>query len=62
MKKLLFVIMTILPAMVFAQPKPAKIVMVISSYGKDMGKLRPGFEMDEFSLISKPAPVPIAGA
>ena len=49
MKKLVFVIMTMLPAMVFAQVNPAKIVMVVSSYGKDMGKLRPGFEMDEFS-------------
>lgn len=49
MKKLVFVIMTMLPAMVFAQVKPAKIVIVVSSYGKDMGKVRPGFEMDEFS-------------
>lgn len=47
MKKFLYVIM--LPSLLFAQPKPSKIVMVVSSYGKDMGKTRPGFEMDEFS-------------
>ncbi len=49
MKKLVFVITIILPAILFAQTKSGKIVMVLSSYGKDMGKIRPGFEMDEFS-------------
>ncbi len=38
--------------MVFAQqPKTTKlkILMVVSSYGKDNGKTRPGFELDEFT-------------
>ncbi len=28
---------------------PSKILMVVSSYGKDAGKTRPGFEFDEFT-------------
>ena len=39
-----------MPTLVFGQSKTNKIVMIVSSYGKDMGKTRPGFEMDEFSL------------
>lgn len=40
------------PALLLGQPvKPVqkKILMVVSSYGKNGGKERPGFEMDEFS-------------
>lgn len=49
MKKFVFGIIIMLPVLVFAQVTPHRIVMVVSSYGKDMGKVRPGFEMDEFS-------------
>jgi len=49
MKNLAFIIITILPAIFFGQTKPAKIVMVVSSYGKESGKVRPGFDMEEFS-------------
>lgn len=31
------------------QDSTLRIVMIVSSYGKDMGKTRPGFEMDEFA-------------
>lgn len=35
---------------VFSQSQPPKkVLMVVSSYGKNMGADRPGFEMDEFS-------------
>ncbi|NQX39047.1 DJ-1/PfpI family protein [Pedobacter steynii] len=49
MKKLLFILIICVPAMSLAQTKTNKIVMIVSSYGKDMGKTRPGFDMDEFS-------------
>ena len=49
MKKLLFILIISIPTLVFGQSKTNKIVMIVSSYGKDMGKTRPGFEMDEFS-------------
>lgn len=40
----------LLPISVFAQSiQPNKIVIVLSSYGKDSGKTRPGFEFDEYS-------------
>jgi putative intracellular protease/amidase len=42
----------IAPVLLFSQTvKPAKkkILVVVSSYGKKEGKLRPGFEFDEFS-------------
>lgn len=47
--KLLIILIMSIPAFAFAQAKTNKIVMVVSSYGKDMGKTRPGYEMDEFS-------------
>ena len=31
------------------EPKNKKVLIVVSSYGKDNGKTRPGFEMDEFT-------------
>ncbi len=42
----------ILPALVFSQsvnPEKKKILIVVSSYGKDEGRQRPGFEFEEFS-------------
>ena len=47
--KLLLILLTSVPATLYAQSKTNKIVMIVSSYGKDMGKTRPGYEMDEFS-------------
>lgn len=47
MKKIVAFLILIAPSIIMGQTK--KIVMVVSSYGKDMGKTRPGFEMDEFS-------------
>lgn len=49
MKNLLLGIIICIPSIIFGQNKTHKIVMVVSSYGKEMGKIRPGFEMDEFS-------------
>ena len=49
MKKLAFIIIIILPAILIAQAKPGKIVVVISSYGNDTGKIRPAFYMEEFT-------------
>ncbi|MGF1924645.1 MAG: DJ-1/PfpI family protein [Bacteroidia bacterium] len=49
MKKLFFAFLLCSPALLLAQEKKNKIVMIVSSYGKDLGKTRPGFEMDEFS-------------
>lgn len=47
--KLLLILLTLTPTLIFGQSKTNKIVIIVSSYGKDMGKTRPGFEMDEFS-------------
>jgi len=47
--KHLILILLLLPAITNGQKSQKKILMVVSSYGKDMGKTRPGFEMDEFS-------------
>lgn len=47
--KLLLSILFCIPAILFGQSKTNKIVMIVSSYGKDMGKVRPGYEMDEFT-------------
>ena len=49
MKKLAFIIIIILPAILIAQAKPGKIVVVVSSYGNDTGKIGPGFDMEEFA-------------
>lgn len=48
MKTLLIILLSI-PAFLFSQIKTNKIAIILSSYGKDEGKTRPGFEMDEFS-------------
>lgn len=42
----------VFPILLFAQagkPSKKKVLIVVSSYGKNEGKLRPGFEFDEFS-------------
>lgn len=49
MKKLLLLLIVCVPALMMAQNPQHKILIVVSSYGKDMGKIRPGFDMDEFS-------------
>ncbi|MBO0330364.1 DJ-1/PfpI family protein [[Muricauda] lutisoli] len=51
MKKLILSIAFILPVMLFSQTNDVKkkVLMVVSSYGKDMGAARPGYEFDEFS-------------
>jgi len=48
--KLVFFLLISIPATLYAQLKTnKKVVMIVSSYGKDVGKTRPGYEMDEFS-------------
>jgi len=51
MKKIILSIVFILPVMLFSQTNDIKkkVLMVVSSYGKDMGEARPGYEFDEFS-------------
>jgi len=51
MKKILYVIAIIVPLLINAQSNEAqkKVLMVVSSYGKDTGAIRPGYEFDEFS-------------
>jgi len=51
MKKALFVTLLLFPLLLAAQSnkETQKVLMVLSSYGKDMGQTRPGFEFDEFS-------------
>ena len=51
MKKVLCYLLIIFPLLVNAQSKnnQKKILMVVSSYGKDLGATRPGYEFDEFS-------------
>ncbi|MTI39706.1 type 1 glutamine amidotransferase domain-containing protein [Fulvivirga lutimaris] len=51
MKKIVLLALLIVPCILVAQPKNGakKVLMVLSSYGKDLGKVRPGFEFDEFS-------------
>jgi putative intracellular protease/amidase len=49
MKTILFFFF-LLPISILAQSIPSnKILIVLSSYGKDLGKTRPGFEFDEYS-------------
>lgn len=50
-QSILFLCLFCSTMMVFGQEKKeaSKILMVVSSYGKDLGKSRPGFEMDEFT-------------
>lgn len=51
MKKIFYCILIIFPLLVNSQSKnnQKKILMVVSSYGKDQGTIRPGYEFDEFS-------------
>lgn len=51
MKKTLLFITLLFPFILLSQYKnnPKKVLMVVSSYGKDMGETRPGYEFDEFS-------------
>lgn len=51
MKKLIICIALLLPILLFSQVNNVqkKVLMVVSSYGKDMGAVRPGYEFDEFS-------------
>jgi putative intracellular protease/amidase len=51
MKKISSLILLLLPLFLFAQidNKSKKVLMVVSSYGKDMGTTRPGYEFDEFT-------------
>ncbi len=51
MKKLILVAIFFIPVILFSQSKnnQKKILMVVSSYGKDLGATRPGYEFDEFS-------------
>ena len=53
MKKLALIIIIILPAILIAQAKPGKIVVVVGSYGNDTGKIRPGFNMEEFAQATE---------
>ncbi len=43
--------MILLPILLFSQTNNTdkKVLMVVSSYGNDMGTVRPGYEFDEFS-------------
>ncbi len=45
----LSVIILLITSQVAHAANPQKILIVVSSYGKDGGKTRPGFEFDEFS-------------
>ena len=47
--KYLFLLLISIPTLLYSQIKTNKIARIVSSYGKDEGKTRPGFEMDEFS-------------
>ena len=51
MKNSILYIAFFLPILLLSQTHPdqKKVLMVVSSYGKDLGATRPGFEFDEFS-------------
>lgn len=51
MKRLVMILLLITPFVLLSQSvnQPKKILMVLSSYGKDLGETRPGYEFDEFS-------------
>lgn len=51
MKNTVLLISLLFPVLIFAQTssQQKKVLMVVSSYGKDMGAERPGYEFDEFS-------------
>ena len=51
MKKIALIVIFFIPIILFSQSKnnQKSILMVVSSYGKDLGATRPGYEFDEFS-------------
>lgn len=51
MTKNVILLLLLLPVLAFSQntEKQKKLLMVVSSYGKNLGTLRPGFEFDEFT-------------
>ena len=51
MKKIVLIALMFIPLILLSQSKnnQKKILMVVSSYGKDLGATRPGYEFDEFS-------------
>jgi putative intracellular protease/amidase len=51
MKKAVLSIILFIPIILFSQKNNSakKILMVVSSYGKDLGESRPGYEFDEFT-------------
>jgi putative intracellular protease/amidase len=51
MKKISLYVALLIPILLFSQVNSPqkKVLMVVSSYGKDMGASRPGYEFDEFS-------------
>lgn len=51
MRKTILFITLIFPFILLSQSKnnPKKVLMVVSSYGKDLGETRPGYEFDEFT-------------
>ena len=51
MKKIFYYVFIFFPLLLNSQSKndTKKVLMVVSSYGKDLGVTRPGFEFDEFS-------------
>jgi FimV-like protein len=51
MKKIVLAALLFIPISLFSQSKDnqKKILMVVSSYGKNLGATRPGYEFDEFS-------------
>lgn len=51
MQKFILISIFLIPFFLFSQSDKSqkRVLMVLSSYGKDMGDTRPGFEFDEFS-------------
>jgi len=52
MIRMLWLVIGLAPMLLFAQqgnPQKKKLLVVVSAYGKSEGKIRPGFEFDEFS-------------
>ena len=51
MKKTFFTILLMIPVLLFSQSENTqkKLLIVLSSYGKDQGTTRPGYEFDELS-------------
>ena len=51
MQKFILISIFLIPFFLFSQSEKSqkRVLMVLSSYGKDLGDTRPGFEFDEFS-------------